>query len=166
MSRPFYFIMQTKKILILGIGNILLGDEGFGVRAVEYLQKNYSWPENIDLLDGGTRGLLLLADLMEKDLVIILDIILAGEEPGSMYFMENEDLDKSLNIRESMHQHSINDVLVSCELAGHRPDVLVFGFEPFNFSTLNACLSPQAYERLPQFCEKVLEEMHKRNIIK
>lgn len=157
--------MKNKKILILGIGNILLGDDGFGVRAVEYLQNNYSWPENIELLDGGTRGLLLLADLMEKDLVIILDIVMGGEKPGTMYLMENEDLDRSLTIRQSAHQNSINDVLASCELAGHRPDVLVFGFEPCDFSSLNASLSAQAQEKLPAFCENVVAEMRKRQLI-
>lgn len=157
--------MENKKVLILGIGNILLGDEGFGVRAVEYLQENYSWPENIELLDGGTRGLLLLADLMEKDLVIILDIVTGGEKPGTMYLMENNDLDRSLTIRASAHQSSINDVLVSCGLAGHSPDVLVFGFEPFEFSKLNVSLSSQAQEKLPSFCENVVAELRKRKII-
>lgn len=158
--------MSSRKILILGIGNILLADEGFGVRAVEYLKENYSWPENLELLDGGTRGLLLMADLLDKDLVVILDIVQGGENPGTMYIIEDNDLDASLRIRESAHQGSINDVLVSCDLAGNRPEVLVFGFEPFDCHSLKASLSPQASEKLPAFCDQLVAELKRRLILK
>ena len=160
-----FYRKMAKSILILGIGNILLGDEGFGVRAVEYLQDNYSWPENVQLLDGGTRGLLLMADLMDKDLVIILDIVHSGHEAGTMLLIENDDLYKSFQNKESAHQTSINDVLICCELADHRPEVLVFGFEPFDFSEINISLSPQAQEKLPLFCENVISEMRKRKML-
>lgn len=156
---------MKKSILILGIGNILLGDEGFGVRAVEYLQENYSWPDNIQLLDGGTRGLLLMADIMDKDLVIILDIVHSDYPPGTMLLIENDDVYKSFQNKESVHQTSINDVLICCELADHRPEVLVFAFEPYDFSQLNISLSPLAQEKLPAFCENVIAEMRKRQIL-
>lgn len=164
-TRPFNLIMENKKILILGIGNTLLGDEGFGVHAVEFLRENYEWPSNIDLLDGGTRGLLLMADLMEHDLVIILDIILAGKCGGTMYLIEEGDLNNSLTRKESAHQTSINDVLTSCELAGFRPEVLVFGLEPFSYQKIDTQLSIQAKELLPVFCDKVVQEMKIRALL-
>lgn len=166
MSRPFlYLITSMKKILILGIGNILLGDEGFGVRAAEWLKENYEWPENVQLLDGGTRGLLLMADLLEHDLVIILDIVRNGEKPGTMYIIENEGINNTISIRDSEHQTGITDVLASCALIDHRPEALIFGFEPFDFGSLRAGLSPEAEEKLPLFCENVLEELRVRKII-
>ena len=60
--------------MIMGVGNILLTDEAFGVRAVEYLQANYTWPENVRLEDGGTQGLLLMSTLMDCDMLVLDDI--------------------------------------------------------------------------------------------
>lgn len=161
----FIFSMENKNILILGIGNLLLGDEGFGIHAVEYLQHNYDWPENIKLLDGGTRGLLLMADIMDNDLVIILDIVLAGQQAGTIYLIEDGDMDTSIPVRQTAHQTGIGDVMVSCELAGHRPEILVLGIEPDNFHGMNIQLSPVLQDRLPVFCAKLVEEMRKRDLL-
>ena len=57
--------MSDQKVLILGVGNILLTDEGFGVRAAAYLEEHYRWPENVTLMDGGTQGLMLMSELMD-----------------------------------------------------------------------------------------------------
>lgn len=151
--------MQNRKILILGVGNTLLSDEGFGVRAVEYLRENYSWPENVDLVDGGTRGLLLMSELMDCDLAIILDVVKAGLAPGAMYGIEGADMAPCLQMRQSAHQTGINDILISCDLAGYRPESLIFGFEPFDCETVSARLSEQAEKLLPEFCGKVVEEL-------
>ncbi len=154
-----------KKILILGIGNILLADEGFGVHAVEYLKNNYDWPDNIQLLDGGTRGLLLMMDLMENDLVIILDVMHGTKAPGTTYLVENDGLNNACALRDSEHQTGIVDVLACCELAGFRPEIMIFGFEPYDYSTIQAELTPQAQKKLPEFCQKVIEELKLRKIL-
>ena len=57
--------MSDQKVLILGVGNILLTDEGFGVRAAAYLEEHYRWPGNVTLMDGGTQGLMLMSELMD-----------------------------------------------------------------------------------------------------
>lgn len=156
--------MAEKKILILGVGNILLSDEGFGVRAMEYLRENYLWPENVSLVDGGTRGLLLMAELMECDLAIILDIALGNGAPGSVYLLENEALGESLSFGQSMHEASLDDILISCDLAGHRPETLIFALEPFDYQSPKAELSPEAGEALPEFCSKVVKALAERGI--
>lgn len=150
---------KEKKILIMGVGNTLLRDEGFGVRAVEKLRDEYEWPENVRLLDGATRGLLLLGDLMECDLAILLDTVLGGQKPGTCYLLRNEDLARSLSFKQSLHQNNLEDVLISCDLAGKRPDVLLFGFEPFDCQSVNEKLTPEAAAMLPEFCEKVLANL-------
>lgn len=154
-----------KKILILGLGNILLSDEGFGVHAVEYLKERYEWPDNVRLMDGGTRGLLLMMDLMDNDLVIILDIVRAGNEPGTMCMIENDGLNGPASFPDSAHQSGIADVLASCELIGCRPEALVFGFEPYDYETVSASLTAEAREKLPAFCALVVEELRKRGYI-
>lgn len=146
-----------KKILILGVGNILLRDEGFGVVAVKYLEQHYLWPENVRLLDGGTQGLMLLPEIMDCDELFVLDVVLGGGEPGSIYLLEGEDLRKSLSFRDSMHQTDLIDTLIHCELAGYRPKAVVFGIEPLDWQDLGTDLSPVLYEKLEAFCTKVVE---------
>lgn len=157
--------MKDKQILLLGIGNILLADEGFGVHAVNWLARHYAWPSNISLVDGGTRGLMLLDELMQCDLAVILDIALADNPPGTFYFMTEKDLDRRLSFGQSMHQTSINDILTSCELADHRPQTMIFCMEPFECQKIQVGLSPQAANLLPAFCEKVIEELAKTGIM-
>lgn len=152
--------MDNRRILILGVGNTLLCDEGFGVRAMDYLERHYQWPANVRLVDGGTLGLLLMAELLECDLAIVLDIALGGQKPGAFYRIESEQLDRrSLAPRQSAHQTSISDTLISCELAGHRPEAVVFAMEPFDFQSPRAAISPQAQALLPAFCAKVVEQL-------
>lgn len=155
---------MADRILVLGVGNILLGDEGFGVHAARWLMENRQWPENIRLLDGGTLGLMLMAEFMETDVAIILDIARGGGQPGCFYRLDDGDMARSLSIRDSAHHTGIEDVLISCELAGHRPKTVVFAMEPFDCQTLNPALTPEAERRLPLFCAKVLNELARMGI--
>lgn len=158
--------MNDKRILILGVGNILLTDEGFGVRAVEYLEAHYRWPAHVRLMDGGTQGLMLMPELQECDFLVVLDVVLGPEAPGTVYLLEGEDLRKSLSFRDSMHQTDLLDTLVTCDLAGtqaggdcHRP------CQPFDYKTMHVGLSPQAEALLPEFCRKAVAEMAQRGIV-
>jgi len=157
--------MKDKNILVLGVGNILLTDEGFGVRAVEYLQTHYDWPPNVRLMDGGTSGLMLMGELQQCDVVIVLDVVLGSGEPGSVYLLEGEDLRNSLSFRDSMHQTDLLDTLISCELAGHRPQAFVIGFQPYDFKTMSVELTPEAQAALPDFCAKVVSVMAEWGIV-
>ena len=157
--------MDDKKILILGVGNILLTDEGFGVRAVEYLETHYRWPERVRLMDGGTQGLMLMPELLECDFLVVLDVVLGPEAPGTVYLLEGEDLRKSLSFRDSMHQTDLLDTLITCHMAGHRPEAVVIGLQPFDYKTMQVGLSPQAQALLPEFCRKAGEEMARRGIV-
>ena len=156
--------MEQKKVLIMGVGNILLTDEGFGVRAVELLQANYTWPENVRLEDGGTQGLMLMTELMDCDTLVVLDVVLGPEKPGTIYMLEGEDLRKSLSFRDSMHQTDLLDTLVTCSMAGHEVQAVVFGLQPFDYHTMQVGLTPQAQALLPEFCTKVVAALEQRGI--
>lgn len=153
--------LPQQRILILGIGNTLLSDEGFGPTAIYYLEENYDWPINVRLVDGATLGLMLLAELLESDLVFILDIALGDQKPGTFYSLSPEDLGKSLSLNHSMHQTSLNDVLINCELTGHKLDAKIFALEPFDYQTFSPQITPEALQLLPSFCEKVINELQK-----
>ena len=150
--------------MIMGVGNILLTDEAFGVRAVEYLQANYTWPENVRLEDGGTQGLLLMSTLMDCDMLVVLDVVLGPEKPGTIYMLEGEDLRKSLSFRDSMHQTDLLDTLITCSMAGHDVDAVVFGLQPFDYHTMQVGLTPEAQALLPEFCTKVVAALEQRGI--
>ena len=150
--------------MIMGVGNILLTDEGFGVRAVEYLQANYTWPDNVRLEDGGTQGLLLMSTLMDCDTLVVLDVVLGPEKPGTVYMLEGEDLRKSLSFRDSMHQTDLLDTLITCSMAGHDVEAVVFGLQPFDYHTMQVGLTPEAQKLLPEFCTKVVAALKERGI--
>ncbi|MDE5833051.1 MAG: HyaD/HybD family hydrogenase maturation endopeptidase [Desulfovibrio sp.] len=156
---------MNKKILILGVGNVLLGDEGFGVHAMRYLAENYNWPENVRLIDGATLGLMLMGELMECDLAVILDIATADNAPGTFYEGDPDSLGSSLSLPPSMHQTGIKDVLISCDLAGHSPEVLLFCMEPYNYHIIRPRLTEEAEKRLPAFCDMVVSSLREIGVV-
>ena len=157
-------ISSTDTVLILGVGNTLLTDVGFGMRAVAWLRDQYDWPANVTLQEGGTQGLMLMTAIQECSVLIVLDVVLGGQEPGTIYLLENDDLRKSLSFRDSMHQTDLVDTLATCELIGCRPQTIAFGLEPYDFRTMHPEISPQAEARLPEFCRKVVAELARRGL--
>ncbi|GAB6038391.1 HyaD/HybD family hydrogenase maturation endopeptidase [Fundidesulfovibrio butyratiphilus] len=153
--------METgaKKILVLGVGNILYTDEGVGVRLVEKLQREYDFSDNVTLLDGGTLGMRLMDPLLECDLALVLDAVLGGEAPGTVYRLTGDDLRKSLAFKDSMHQTDLVDTLIYCDLVGKRPDCVVVGVEPFDYQTMGVDISPGLGERLDAMAAFALKEI-------
>lgn len=151
--------MNDPQILILGIGNTLLADEGFGPAAITYLEQNFIWPSNIQLVDGATRGLMLMSELLECDLAIILDIILMNSEPGTIYKLEGEEISTSFTNKYSMHQTSLEDILINCELVDHRPETIIYAMEPFNYRCLQPFITIEAERLLPKFCSLIIDEL-------
>ena len=148
-----------QKILILGVGNILFRDEGIGVRALEWLRGNARFPENVTLLDGGTLGVGLMDALLGCDRAYVLDAVLGGGEPGSIYRLTDENLRKSMSFRDSLHQTDLVDTLLFCELLGHRPEGVVFGMEPQDYHTMELGLSPVCEQNIPRLGHAVLDEL-------
>jgi hydrogenase maturation protease len=153
--------MSTKRVLVLGVGNILFTDEGVGVRCVERLEREYEFSENVRLIDGGTLGMRLMDPILESDLLIVCDAVLGGEDAGTLYRCTGDDLRKSLAFKDSMHQTDLVDTLIYCDLLGNRPDAVIIGIEPFDYHTMCAEISPDMVTRLPDMGEAVLEEIRK-----
>lgn len=147
------------RILILGVGNILYTDEGLGVHAVRMLEEGWTFSDNVELLDGGTMGKLLMAPIMDCDRLIVLDAVLGGQAPGSIYRLEDEGLRKSLGFRDSQHQVDLVDTLISCEMAGSRPKAVVMGIEPEDWKTMGLNITPTIQAVLPRYLDLVTEEL-------
>lgn len=120
------------RILVLGIGNILWADEGFGVRAVEALDRDFALPDAVSVMDGGTQGLYLLPHLDDLDALIIVDAIDYGLEPGSFRTLRGNDVPAFLGAHKmSLHQTGFQDVLATARLMGRCPrDLVLIGVQP------------------------------------
>ncbi|MBA3014930.1 MAG: HyaD/HybD family hydrogenase maturation endopeptidase [Proteobacteria bacterium] len=122
--------------LILGVGNILLGDEGVGIRVVEELENRYAFPEEIMVLDGGTAGIELLRYIEGRDLLIVIDAMRADLTPGTVFRVEDEDVPKRFMSRISPHQIGLSDLLAAGILTDQIPKrMILFGIEPESMTT-------------------------------
>lgn len=111
-----------EKILILGIGNSLLTDDGFGIHVIRELEKQGEIGDNVTILDGGTLGLALLPDIEEADHLIVVDAAQMNEEIGVLKMLEGEDMDAHLSKHKStVHEVAMVDLLSAVRLTGHEP---------------------------------------------
>lgn len=150
---------EKRRILVLGVGNILYTDEGVGVRCVEKLETEYEFSDNVTLVDGGTLGMRLMDYLLNCDTAIILDAVLGGQEPGTIYRCTGDDLRKSIAFKDSMHQSDLVDSLVYCELMGNRPDAVVIGIQPHDYQTMALEVSEVLASRLDDMAGFALKEV-------
>lgn len=125
---------QDNRILVLGIGNILWADEGFGVRAVEEFHRRYAVPDNVTILDGGTQGLYLVNYLEEADRLIVFDAIDYGLEPGQLKLVRDDEVPRFTGAKKmSLHQTGFQEVISAADLLGRCPKHLVLiGCQPLD----------------------------------
>ncbi len=122
---------MDRKILILGLGNTLLQDEGLGVRAVERLRDSGSLPDQVEALDGGTLGLGLLPYLRGVTDLLILDAVDMDQPPGTLIRLENDAIPAALAPKFSMHQVGLQDLLAAGSFSGSLPRrVVLLGIQP------------------------------------
>lgn len=160
MTRRLNEIMtKVQDILILGIGNILLKDEGVGVHVVKRL-KEMSFPDNIEILDGGTAGLDLVDFIAGRRKLIVIDAVNTGGKPGTIYRLTEENLNIGPKAIMSFHEIDFLDALHMSEIAGSKPEeIVVIGIEPKDMSD-GVELSPEIEERIPKIIEVVMKELN------
>ena len=121
-----------KKLLVLGVGNILMMDEGVGVHAIhEFWKKKGDFDETlVDFIDGGTFTQDVFFLFEEYEQVLVLDIVRAGHTPGTIYSLDEEDLVQNKKQMLSLHDIDLLDSLDMARMRGHRPKLKVVGIEP------------------------------------
>ncbi|MEO1089521.1 MAG: HyaD/HybD family hydrogenase maturation endopeptidase [Pseudomonadota bacterium] len=136
--------MSTPHTLVLGVGNILWADEGFGVRAVEALERRYHSGPEVELMDGGTRGLALLEPIGAADRLLLLDAVAFGGRPGEIRRVAGDDVPRFVGQKAmSLHQTGMQDILALADLQGVLPRHLVLlGVEPALLEDYGGGLSP------------------------
>jgi hydrogenase expression/formation protein len=111
-----------RRIVVLGVGNLLWADEGFGVRCVEALGEGFDLPADVALMDGGTLGLALVPELLEATHVLLFDAVAHRGEPGALIVVRDDDIPALMGGNKmSLHQVGMNDILASLELLNHKP---------------------------------------------
>ena len=109
--------------LVLGIGNILWADEGFGIRTVETLNEQYTFDETTRVMDGGTQGIFLLPWVRSASRLLMFDAVDFGLEPGTLKVVRNADVPRFMGAKKvSMHQAGFQEVLASAQLSGEFPE--------------------------------------------
>jgi hydrogenase maturation protease len=151
--------MENRRILVLGVGNILLHDEGVGVKAVDKLQAEYDFSDNVQLMDGGTLGLRLLDPICEADHLIVVDAVRYGHPAGTLYRFSIEDFETRVTFKNSLHQLDLVETLAFAEILGKRPSAVVVGIEPEDISPWGLELTEVVQARLSEMCAQVLEEI-------
>lgn len=118
-------------VLVLGLGNVLLGDDGVGAAAVARLERDYRIPPEVRLVEGGTLGLSLLDEIAEAGHVILVDAVATDEEPGTLVRLDGADVMDAVRDRLSVHQVGVADLLNAARLIGRYPaSVVLLGLVP------------------------------------
>lgn len=145
-------------LLILGLGNVLCGDDGLGVAAVRRLQELYDVPDGVSLLDGGTLGLGLLPYIEDSERVLLVDAIRDDGPAGSFVRLSGEDVGPAVAHRLSVHQVGVTDLLDAARWRDRLPvELILLGLVPQSLE-LSIDLSPPLKARLDDLVERVAEE--------
>jgi len=149
------------KIIVLGIGNILMSDEGAGVRVVEKLQEEYSFPPNVEIYDGGTTGMHGLMPLIEEaDHLVVIDAVNGPGEPGTIYRYSLEDFKLTMPKKLSAHDIGFIECLTIAELTGRIPEsVTIIGIKPEDFTTRKMELTDTVNNKLNELANVTVKEI-------
>jgi len=151
-------------LLVLGLGNVLCGDDGAGVIALHRLRRNYELPDNVRLVDGGTLGLDLLALVAASDSVIMIDAVRADSRPGTIVVLEDDEVAPAVYERLSPHQIGVADLVAGAALVDRYPEnVVIVGVVPETTDLQFGC-SPAVEAKLPQLVDRVIDELHARGV--
>lgn len=149
-----------QNITVLGIGNILLTDEGFGVRVVEKLFDEYEFPDNVSILDGGVLGINLLGFIAEAKHLIVVDAVKNKQPPGTLYRLEKDELPERILLKNSLHQTDFLETLTLCQAIDKVPKTtVVLGVEPEDILTHSVDMTPTVAARVDDMMDLVLREL-------
>ena len=155
---------MTTEILVIGLGNVLMQDEGVGVRAVEALEGLYDVPDDIVVMDGGTTGTELLEPMRDVKHLIVTDSVNTGDPEGTLVRLADEQVPAFFQTKISNHQLGLSDLLGILQLQGQSPEsVTIIGMVPYKLEE-SLGLSPETEERVFKMLEMLVAEIENRGI--
>lgn len=155
---------MSDKNIVIGVGNLLFCDDGIGIIAVKYLEKNYEFTPNIELLDGGTLGFNLHQYFLEYDNVFIIDTISTCSDVGDIFKIPSDELLGSGSYKKTAHEVEVVHMLEICELYEKKAEVTVFGIVPQDIQIPNIGLSESLKSKFYELTEIVLKEIESLDI--
>ncbi len=151
--------------LVLGLGNVILQDEGVGVRVAQRLQSEYVFPEEVTVLDGGTLGLDLLHFLEQASRVVIVDAVKANLAPGSLVRLCDAEIPAFLGPKVSPHQIGLQDLLALAQLRGRAPgQIVLWGVQADEFQP-GLDLSPSVAAQVETLTDCVIRELEQWGVL-
>ena len=146
-------------ILVLGIGNLVMSDDGIGVRVIQQLSACFRFPDGVALLDGGTLGLDLLPQLDGVERLLVVDAVDIGKTPGTLTRLSGDDVPIALETKVSPHQMGLKDLLAVAMLQGFAPlEMVLWGVQP-EMIEMGTDLSPAVAGILDTLVKNVLLEL-------
>ncbi|MGE4344995.1 MAG: HyaD/HybD family hydrogenase maturation endopeptidase [Geoalkalibacter sp.] len=147
------------KILVLGLGNALMADDAFGGRVVEFLQNQYVFDPEVEVLDGGTLGLDLLPRFEGVSRLLLIDAVDMGAKPGRVFRLEGDEVPRAFSDKLSVHQMGLKDLLAVAELQGDLPqEVVLWGVQP-GCIEMRLEMTAEVSAALPRVANGVLEDL-------
>ncbi|MCF6179293.1 MAG: HyaD/HybD family hydrogenase maturation endopeptidase [Geopsychrobacter sp.] len=147
------------KILVMGLGNLVMSDDGLGSRVITELEKRYAPCESITVLDGGTLGLDLLPRLEGIDKLLIIDALQMDAEPGAIFRLTGDEVPRAFANKLSVHQMGLQDLLAVAELQGNLPQELVVIGAQSALIEMGLELSPPVTAALERVIDAVIREL-------
>lgn len=152
------------KTLVLGLGNVLLSDEGVGVHVVRLLRERYRFPQEVEILDGGTLGLDLLPYIEDAGRLLIVDALQMDALPGTLARLVGDEIPAILSLKYSPHQMGLSDLLAAARLRGHLPaEIVLWGVQPASLE-VGLELSPTVAAQVETLIRNVLAELQRWGI--
>ena len=146
-------------ILVLGLGNSIMTDDGFGVEVVNTLSSRYHFQGEVCLVDGGTLGLDLLPYLENVASLLIIDALDMRDEPGRIFRLQGEEVPRAFASKLSVHQMGLQDLLAVAELQGHVPNrLVVWGVQPESIE-MGTELTPAVKKAVVAVIDNILDEL-------
>ena len=150
--------------MILGVGNILFSDEGFGIRVVETLEERFAFPENVSVIDGGVLGINLMGIIAEADQLIVVDVIRNKGNPGDLYRIDGRAIPERIRAKNSLHQIDFLEALTLCQALDKVPETVIVGVEPEDINTLAVELTATTAGRMDDVVRMVLAELDRLGV--
>ncbi len=147
------------KNIVVGVGNVLFKDEGVGIYASKFLQQNYEFNDNLEIIDGGTLGFKLMTYFQEYDNVIILDTVSVEDEAGSIYRLPSEVLLGMGQYRKTAHEVEIVEMLEICSVLDKHAKVTILGIIPEDIEAVEIGLTSTLEDKFDDFISQALEEI-------
>lgn len=158
-------MVKNRHITILGLGNIIMADEGFGCHFVRWLERRYLFPPEVEIVEGGTLGYVLLDVLGRSTQMIVIDCIKLDDAPGSIYRFTHAEFTAKMPPPTTAHEVKFTDVLCKAELLDELPEMVFLCIVPAEFQDMQLEMTPAIQARFPEMERLVLAELAALGIV-